>query len=295
MPTAADARAERFDGMLLQIASNTDGIEELLDVMLGFLRRKTDAFTPPGGFPQLRDTFVAVLQKQYDTAQAAKAAKAASSFASAAAKKATAAPKPVAALPRTAPDADIPVLEKGAGRAFDISSVPEAQGASTSDSADKPAPLVETTAPAASAPSAAAPARAVKITEIGRFEAGGTSISGGSNASSEDGGNSTGACGLASPTPGGNGGATSRYTWSQTLSETTIVFPLPASVRKTDLSVDIKAAMLRVAVKGAPAPLLDGPLAKRVKTDDSYWTLGKAALTAQNRCSFTWALCYRAV
>jgi hypothetical protein len=47
------ANSNSFRFALQNISKEHGGIAELLDVFLGFLRRKTDAFNPPGGFPQL--------------------------------------------------------------------------------------------------------------------------------------------------------------------------------------------------------------------------------------------------
>jgi hypothetical protein len=41
----ADAEAERFDGILLNVAQQAGSIENILDIFFGFLNRKTDFFT----------------------------------------------------------------------------------------------------------------------------------------------------------------------------------------------------------------------------------------------------------
>lgn len=47
---------ERFDGMLLGMAqSQATGIDGMLDVFFGFLRRKTDFFVGPGGVDGARE------------------------------------------------------------------------------------------------------------------------------------------------------------------------------------------------------------------------------------------------
>ena len=52
------AEDERFDGTLLAIAQHVEGVDALLDTLLGFLRRRTDVFRPPGGVAQLEATFL---------------------------------------------------------------------------------------------------------------------------------------------------------------------------------------------------------------------------------------------
>ena len=73
----------------------------------------------------------------------------------------------------------------------------------------------------------------------------------------------------------GNGGTCDRYSWTQTLGDVTVLFPLPAGTTSRELRVDIKPAALSVARAGASAaPLLAGKLHKRVKPEDCLWTLG---------------------
>ena len=63
---------ERFDGLYLNVAQTTRGIEPLLDTVFSFLRRKTDFFAGPPGSEgdQGTETAIAkvneVLQKHAD-------------------------------------------------------------------------------------------------------------------------------------------------------------------------------------------------------------------------------------
>jgi hypothetical protein len=58
-----------------------------------------------------------------------------------------------------------------------------------------------------------------------------------------------------------------------------VVFELPAGVRAKDVVCDIKAKALKVAVQGK-ALLGPAPLPKRVKADESYWTLDDSSSAA---------------
>ena len=72
----------------------------------------------------------------------------------------------------------------------------------------------------------------------------------------------------------GNGGTCARYSWTQTLGDVTVVFPLPAGTASRDVRVEIKATSIAVSSPPASAtPLLAGRLHKRVKAEDSLWTL----------------------
>ena len=70
----------------------------------------------------------------------------------------------------------------------------------------------------------------------------------------------------------GNGGTCARYTWTQTLGDVTLVFPLVAGATSRDVRVEIKAGSLFVASPPG-ASLLAGRLHRRVKAEDSLWTL----------------------
>jgi hypothetical protein len=73
------------------------------------------------------------------------------------------------------------------------------------------------------------------------------------------------------PTPG-NGGVTDTYRWQQTLEETTVFISLPDNTVSKQLDVKIMPTKLKVGIKGQP-PIIDGEFPKKIKIDDSIWTL----------------------
>lgn len=70
----------------------------------------------------------------------------------------------------------------------------------------------------------------------------------------------------------GNGGTTDKYVWTQTLQEAQVNFVVPEGTKSRQIMCDITATRLKVGLKGG-ATIVDGPLHKRVKVDDSFWTL----------------------
>lgn len=234
---------EKFDGMLLAIASQTRGIDDLCDTFLSFLRRKTDAFDPPGGWDQLNGTFTASLRRQFDIAQAHKAKLASS--------KAEKKEKPTAA-----PKAKVVTLPE----------LPETVAVSPAkDTAPAASPL-----PAAGAIVEDAAATPLATTSASATD---TAVPGGSGASAVGEGE---AASLAPAPNAGNGGTTDRYTWTQTLGEVVVHFPIMEALKSRDLIVDIKPTRIKVGIRGRPTALLEGALSKRVKTGEgeSTWTLG---------------------
>lgn len=72
----------------------------------------------------------------------------------------------------------------------------------------------------------------------------------------------------------GNGGKTDKYEWTQTLQEATVNVFLPAGIKAKDLNVVIKKKHLKIALKTKPnEPIVDGPLHKEVKTDETIWSV----------------------
>merc|ERR1712157_129293 len=77
------------------------------------------------------------------------------------------------------------------------------------------------------------------------------------------------------PPPLGNGGTVEgKYTWTQTLSELNVSFPLPEGTRGRDLSVSISKKALKVGLKrNAPNYICNAKLTKAVNVEDSIWTI----------------------
>lgn len=95
------------------------------------------------------------------------------------------------------------------------------------------------------------------------------------------------------PPPPGNGGTTEKYTWTQTLSELSVVIKVPIGTKSKMLDIDIKNTKIRVGVKGQ-TPIVDGELHKRIIVDDSFWTLEDGrdlVLTLQKDNKMEWWKC----
>lgn len=76
--------------------------------------------------------------------------------------------------------------------------------------------------------------------------------------------------------PINKGGVTDRYSWSQSLADVSLTFPLPPGIKSKDLDITINKADIKVAIKGGAGGgkvLLSGPLYKKVKIEDSTWTI----------------------
>ncbi|OQR87688.1 nuclear migration protein nudC-like protein [Achlya hypogyna] len=72
--------------------------------------------------------------------------------------------------------------------------------------------------------------------------------------------------------PVGNGGQTDKYSWTQSLQDLTVSLPVPKGTKSRDLSVKMAQTSLRVAINGQE-PLVDGALAGKIKTEESFWSL----------------------
>lgn len=70
----------------------------------------------------------------------------------------------------------------------------------------------------------------------------------------------------------GNGGTTDKYEWIQTLDEVTVFVKLPDKVKASNLDVKLSITKLVAGLKGQP-PILSGEWYKKIKTDDSMWSV----------------------
>ncbi|OQR82749.1 nuclear migration protein nudC [Achlya hypogyna] len=75
-----------------------------------------------------------------------------------------------------------------------------------------------------------------------------------------------------SPPLEGNGGKTEHYVWTQTLQEAHVSIPVPEGTTSRQVAAEIRSKTLKVGLKGQPL-IVDGELHKRVKVEDSFWTL----------------------
>lgn len=74
------------------------------------------------------------------------------------------------------------------------------------------------------------------------------------------------------PPPTGNGGTTDKYTWTQTLGALEVFVPVPPGVKAKQVVCDIGGESLTLGVKGEPL-IIKGKLHSKVKPDDCMWTL----------------------
>lgn len=248
---------DRFDGLYLNVANTTRGIEPLLDSVFSFLRRKTDFLDGPPGHPQGSEVAIQtvhkVLQKHVDLYQAQKRKSQAASQAKKEAKKKVKKEEQAAE-----------VIEMSAGGGFDISS----ESPNSSDSSKQKSSSQETAPKKESptSPSTAEPAKPDSTSET---------------KDSNDGDQG--------PPPVGNGGTVEgKYTWTQTLQEVNVIVPVPDDTRGRDLNVSIGKQHLKVQLRSSSRnePIINAPLTHPVVMDDSFWTVedgNRLCLTLQKQ------------
>ena len=70
-----------------------------------------------------------------------------------------------------------------------------------------------------------------------------------------------------------NGDTTSKYAWSQTISEVTVQIPIPEGTSAKEVLIVIKPKHLKVLLKGSDELIIDGELQEKVKVEDSFWSI----------------------
>lgn len=89
-----------------------------------------------------------------------------------------------------------------------------------------------------------------------------------------------GAGGMKNLTPEECGGATDRYTWSQTEQEIVVEFPIPKDVTSKRVAVRFDSKSTRVAYKdasGAETVILDGATHREIVPDECLWEIDAGA------------------
>lgn len=73
------------------------------------------------------------------------------------------------------------------------------------------------------------------------------------------------------PAPVGNGGTTSKYTWTQTLTETHMYIPVASDLKSSLVKVHLALQHLTITIKGEK--FIDNDFPEKINVDDSLWTL----------------------
>jgi len=237
---------DRFDGLYLNVANTTRGIEPLLDTVFSFLRRKTDFFAgPPGsenGTQAAIEKVQQVLQKHADLYEKQQGKK----------KKSSPSKKPKTA-PKAASKPEPSVVEMGKDGGFDISNEdkktpPPTKPTETSESTTQDEKKTPEKTPIPSTDDSASADKKADKDDTDR-----------------------------GPPPVGNGGTVDgKYVWTQTLSEVSVIIPVPENTRGRDLNVTIAKKHLKVGLRAKQAEkefIIDAPLTKSIICDDSFWTV----------------------
>lgn len=259
---------DRFDGLFLQIAHQTQGIEPLLDTLFSFLRRKSDFFSPPhgsssnasggGGSGGDEGTEAAIAkvnevvrkhaQIYLEGKRKEEEKKLMLKRQKEEAKKKQQQQAAAAAAKKTEEEG---VIELGEDGGFDISS--ETMTTTKKQQSEKDEEKKGATA------AAAKPEEQTNNKETPDNEK--------EEDEHEEEDNS--------PPPIGNGGTIpNKYVWTQTLQELTINIPLPDNTRGRDLNVTISKKHLKVGYAKTKSDfIVNDELTKPIIVDDSFWTI----------------------
>jgi len=252
---------ERFDGLFLNIAQTTRGIEPLMDALFSFLRRKTDFFSgPPGSGENGREAATQKVQeilKKHADIHKAEMEK----------KKEKPKKSPNFTKHDTNPEKaksgeEENVVELGSDGVFDISA-PKNRNRDDIEARDEQFKLLE---------------KKKQSTPIELTK----------NEEKDD--------ELKKKTPVGNGGTVEgKYVWTQTLSEVNITIVLPESTRARDLNVAMTKNHLKVGLKVKKGEwIIDNSLFKSIIYNDSFWTIedgNRLVLNLQKLNQMEWWEC----
>lgn len=210
----------RFDTLLLNIAQNqSGGIDGLLDIYFGFLRRKTDFFTGQPADVQKR-TILQAMERQAAIAERSRPA-----------------PKPAAAPPAPSSSPDEGVVELSADGAFDASEAATAY----------PQPTPQQPSPAAAAASSSTPSGSE---EDDSGPSPGTCTGCCFSHRPAPTPHALATAGM------GNGGVTDKYSWTQTLQDVQVSVGVPAAIKGRDIVCDISGSHIKFGLRGQD-PIVD--------------------------------------
>jgi hypothetical protein len=75
-----------------------------------------------------------------------------------------------------------------------------------------------------------------------------------------------------------NGASTSKYNWSQAISDVTLQVPIPQGTKGNQLDVKIQPKHIKIVHKPTQQLILEGELYEKVKLDDSTWSIDGASI-----------------
>ena len=248
---------ERFDGLYLNVAQTTRGIEPLLDTVFSFLRRKTDFFDGPPGAEDGSAAAIAkvnlVLKKHANLYRKDKLAKegkrkeARQNSKTSKTKSKTTVTQP---FKKNEPDnEEEEIIEMGSGGDFDVSKpvVSKKPVISPLTNDSRPSPKAEVIEPSIERTSNET-TKTKESTE---------------NDNDDDDG----------PPPVGNGGSVpGKYVWTQTLAEVMVNVSVPENTRGRDVQVNISRSHLKILLKSTQVVVVDADLTSPIICDDSFWT-----------------------
>jgi len=287
---------ERFDGLYINVAQTTRGIEPLLDTVFSFLRRKTDFFHGPRGedtdaavtkvnevlnkhvqmYKQQRaveeerkEKQAKVIREKKAKADRLKAEKKAKEEANRKAEEVKNAKTTSKSEASASDDASEDVIELSGDGGFDISNATGAKAAS--DEAQSKTKSNDTDADMKSEPEASTKATAAAVSASTSTS---TSSTKASNKNDDKTKKDDSDDDPKTPPPPGNGGTVpGKYIWTQTLAEVNLTIALPENTRGRDLNVVMKKTHLKVQLKSQDTAIVDAKLTKTIICDDSFWTV----------------------
>jgi len=282
---------ERFDGLYINVAQTTRGIEPLLDTVFSFLRRKTDFFHGPRGedtdaavtkvnevlnkhvqmYKQQRaveeerkEKQAKVIREKKAKADRLKAEKKAKEEANRKAEEVKNAKTTSKSEASASDDASEDVIELSGDGGFDISNATGAKAAS--DEAQSKTKSNDTDADMKSEPEASTKATAAAVSASTSTKESNKNDDKTKKDDSDD--------DPKTPPPPGNGGTVpGKYIWTQTLAEVNLTIALPENTRGRDLNVVMKKTHLKVQLKSQDTAIVDAKLTKTIICDDSFWTV----------------------
>uniref|UniRef100_A0A7S1B0K3 Nuclear migration protein nudC n=1 Tax=Noctiluca scintillans TaxID=2966 RepID=A0A7S1B0K3_NOCSC len=231
------AEEDRFDGVLLNVAQQAGSIENIFDMFFGFMQRKTDFFTGAQDEAAAEQICLKYFRKHAKVGQKRRLELAEQNKAADEERKRRAEAK----------------------KAKDEEEYRQRQATSKKRESEEEQPKIEEVTEE----------EAEKIKDEKKNKSKDEEAAKEPKSEEQDGEKSDDD---KEPPPTGNGGATDKYTWTQTLSALEVHVAIRPGVKAKEVVCDIGADTLKVGIKGEPL-LLKGKMHSKVKPDDCMWTL----------------------